>query len=280
MGDFAPLLGRLAYLELGSPDPHQLAQFYATLFGSEMSLRSGQWTCRGLNHWLMFRQGARKSLLSAGYSVSDERMLRDLRSRVVDSGGMVEDAEADFFESGAISVRDPDGNSVVFGRARQSPASQINAAPLARLQHVVVGTLDIVRMVQFYKSVVGLRESDQVIDEQGVLRTSFMRSDDEHHSFAVFQSKVEGLDHHCYEVADWNGIRDWSDRLSAMSVPIEWGPGRHGPGNNLFAFFNDPDGNWVELSAELEIVTPARPVGKWKHEERTLNSWGRGYLRS
>jgi len=35
---------------------------------------------------------------------------------------------------------------------------------------------------------------------------------------------------------------------------VKWGPGRHGPGNNLFVFIHDLDGNWVEVSAELEHV--------------------------
>ena len=61
---------------------------------------------------------------------------------------------------------------------------------------------------------------------------------------------------------------------------MKWGPGRHGPGNNLFLFVHDPDGNWVELSAELEVVAPDRPTGTWPHEERTLNSWGSAPLRS
>ena len=30
------------------------------------------------------------------------------------------------------------------------------------------------------------------------------------------------------------------------------GTGRHGPGNNLFLFFDDLDGNHIELSAEME----------------------------
>jgi len=46
-----------------------------------------------------------------------------------------------------------------------------------------------------------------------------------------------------------------------MRLPLEWGPGRHGPGNNLFVFVHDPEGNWIEISAELEQVTPDRPVG-------------------
>ena len=57
------------------------------------------------------------------------------------------------------------------------------------------------------------------------------------------------------------------------------GPGRHGPGDNLFFMVSDPDGNSVELSAEIEIVADNREMGDWLHEERTLNYWGKGMLR-
>ena len=33
-----------------------------------------------------------------------------------------------------------------------------------------------------------------------------------------------------------------------------WGPGRHGPGNNLFVFYTYPDGDWIEISGELETI--------------------------
>ncbi|MCY1561720.1 hypothetical protein D9M68_990210 [compost metagenome] len=58
-----------------------------------------------------------------------------------------------------------------------------------------------------------------------------------------------------------------------------WGPGRHAPGNNIFIFIVDPDGNWIEVSAELEVVYD-RPVREWPHVERTLNMWGDGLLRA
>ena len=41
----------------------------------------------------------------------------------------------------------------------------------------------------------------------------------------------------------------------------------------------DPDGNPVELSAEIEEVEKDRQTGFWVHNERTLNSWGKGLLR-
>lgn len=79
---------------------------------------------------------------------------------------------------------------------------------------------------------------------------------------------------------DWNQIRDWCDHMARNHIPVQWRPGRHGPGNNLFMFVHDTDGNWVEISSELEVVSDERPVGRWPHEKRTLNSWGRGLLRS
>jgi hypothetical protein len=81
-------------------------------------------------------------------------------------------------------------------------------------------------------------------------------------------------------VADWTAIRDWADRFADRRITLRWGPGRHGPGNNLFFFVNDPDGNWIEFSTELELVEGPRETKLWIHEERTLNSWGTAFLRS
>lgn len=276
----AVLRGRLLYIQLGSPDPERLARFYADVFGMSAKRCSGGWICRAPHRCLVFSEGQPKTLLSAGYAAASDSMLEGLRARVTANDVATAALGAQLFEPGAVTFRDPDGNRMVYGLPRASAVAPETGAPPARLQHLVVGSTDVARMVTFYTSVVGLRESDRVLDEKGDVRTSFLRSDEEHHSFAVFQTSAQSLDHHCYELPDWNGIRDWGDRLAARQVPVKWGPGRHGPGNNLFLFFHDPDGNWVELSAELEVVSSSRPTGTWRHEERTLNSWGRGYLRS
>ena len=59
-----------------------------------------------------------------------------------------------------------------------------------------------------------------------------------------------------------------------------FGPGRHGPGNNLFFMVVDADRNRLEFSAELEITEASRAPGVWPQEEYTLNSWGRAWIRS
>ena len=87
------------------------------------------------------------------------------------------------------------------------------------------------------------------------------------------------MDHHSYEAGDWGYIRDWCDHFARHDIQLAWGPGRHGPGNNLFVFITDPDGNWIEVSAELEVVY-GRGVGDWPQHPRTLNKWGRAIMRS
>ncbi len=270
--------GRLHHLALGSPDPSALAGFYRDAFGMAVSEADGVAICRGPARCLVFCPGAPKTLAWAGYQVEDRAMLAPLRARVAAAGASAPLPRPAVFEDDAVAARDPDGNVVVFGVARDAETPPAGLA--ARLQHVVIASRDPQRIVRFYADVIGFRETDHVVDDEGALRTAFLRSDDEHHSFAVFMASADRLDHHCYEAVDWNLIRDWGDHFAARRIPIRWGPGRHGPGNNLFLFIHDPDGNWVEISAELEIAAADRPVGRWPHEERTLNSWGQAFLRS
>jgi len=92
------------------------------------------------------------------------------------------------------------------------------------------------------------------------VRSIWLRTDHEHHSLAIFTGPC-AVDHFSFELPDWNAIRDWADHFSSFDIELIWGPGRHGPGNNLFIFIADPDGNKIELSAELESYSVHRPLG-------------------
>jgi len=261
-------------VHLGSPDPKALAAFYAELFGGTVEPVGGDWMVQGPHRCLLFAKGEPRTLIAAHYAADDMSVLDQVRA-----GLRRYDIAAEKIDTSNVGFRDPDGNRMVFGVVRRPATPAAQEAVPTRLQHVVVGSTDAGRLAAFYEAI-GFRVSDRVADDAGVLRACFLRSDSEHHSFAVFQTPQNRLDHHCYELEDWNGIRDWGDRLAARRIPVKWGPGRHGPGNNLFLFFHEPDGNWVEVSAELEIVSDGRPAGQWSHEERTLNTWGTAFLRS
>ena len=276
-----PLAARLHHIALGSPDPRALAAYHERVMG--LSLRD---TDRGIlgeaaGRRTYFVPGEAKSLAFAGFALDGADDRDALKARLRAAGWPFEEWQdgTDLFEPGVVVVDDPDDHRLFFGIARR-PDADAGDHLAARIQHVVVASLNARRLSDFYQSVLGFKLSDNVVDDHGDLRTAFLRCSEEHHSFAVFQGSSNRFDHHCYEAGDWGLIRDWGDHFARQHVKVEWGPGRHGPGNNLFLFIHDLDGNWLEISAELEIVAPDRPVGEWPHEQRTLNSWGTAPLRT
>jgi catechol 2,3-dioxygenase-like lactoylglutathione lyase family enzyme len=261
----------LHYLQLGTPHPYQLAQFANDVLQMTVTQSGQDWICRAPGRLLIYSPGLQRSLLTAGYAVSKSAELAGLKARLVQMGTPLENAPTGVFEDDAVTFRDPDGNRLSFGRP--IPLPPVSEGLPARLQQVVLASTDAERMTAFYTDVVGLRVSDRVLDEQHEVRTVFMRTDRKHHSLAVLQASESGLDHYGYETTSWNLIRDWSDHFSEQGVMINCGPGRHGPGNNLFIFIHDPDQNWLQISAELESVGERRPVGVWRHTEHSLNQW-------
>lgn len=276
-----PLAARLHHLALGSPDPRALATFHERVMGLALRDTPGGILGEASGRRTYFVPGEANTLAFAGFAVDDAGSLQALKARLRDAGWPFEEwAEGtELLAPGAIAIDDPDDHRLFFGLPRPDPVSS-GEHLTARLQHVVVASTDAQRLSGFYQSVLGFKLSDNVLDDVGELRTAFLRCSEEHHSFAVFQASSNRFDHHCYEAGDWGLIRDWGDHFARKHVKVEWGPGRHGPGNNLFLFIHDLDGNWLEISAELEIVAHDRPVGEWPHEQRTLNSWGTAPLRT
>jgi catechol 2,3-dioxygenase len=270
----------LSHISLKTADPEALTRFYRDILGMDISkLDDDYWLCAAENRFILIRSG--NSCLDFGaYLCESEAEYDAIRARLESTSTPIKAKKSPLFTGkAAFSFVDPDGNSIDISWVppQHSPPPP---ALKGRLQHLVVASDDIEEMVRFYTENVGFVISDRVVDDENHLRACFMRSDDEHHCLAVFKAASKRLDHHCYEAGDWNSIRDWADHLSSNEIPIIWGPGRHGPGNNLFLFFKDPDGNWLEISAELETLDDGRPVGEWEHAERTLNLWGKGMLRS
>ena len=57
-----------------------------------------------------------------------------------------------------------------------------------------------------------------------------------------------------------------------------WGPGRHGPGGNVFCYFEDPSGLVCEFTCELfQIEDEASWIAKeWERTADNGNVWGTG----
>jgi catechol 2,3-dioxygenase len=269
---------QLHHLRRDSPEPERLARFYGELLGDRVErLSQDLWRVHGARRELLVGKGAAGGVPYFGLRLRDAAQLAAYARALEAQGVRREASPTPLFADAAFSVADPDGRRIAFGIAEEKGSA--SEGPPGRLQHFVCASSRLPEVQAFYRDRLGMVESDRVLEGES-LAALFLRSDPEHHSFAAFRAPESRPDHHCYETSGWMDIRDWADRMGRLGIRLWWGPGRHGPGNNLFFMIEDPDGYKVEFSAELEHMPQEMPYRTWPHEERTLNLWGNAWMRS
>jgi catechol 2,3-dioxygenase-like lactoylglutathione lyase family enzyme len=99
----------------------------------------------------------------------------------------------------------------------------------------------------FYTRVLGFRVSDWIQDW-----FVFMRCGPDHHTVNFVRGKRTQMHHIAFELKDWAHIQAACDFLGGKNIPIIWGPGRHGPGHNVYTYHRNPDDQIVEMFTELD----------------------------
>jgi len=284
--DAAGLLRHTATSHVGFrvPDVAATADFYGRVLGlvpqaelADGGLRLG-W---GMGHHVMDLLPGEQELDHFGFEIRDTESIHTLNARLATAGLTVHELGDDVLDyalgaAAGVAITDPDGNTVHFHGPVQRQGE--NAADTGRrpikYQHITLATTDVPRMVAFYTGVVGFRISDQLADG----KFAWLRSNRDHHTLAIVQTGTSGdIDHYSYDLAEWEDFKAWCDRLTDENVDVAWGPGRHGPGNNLFVFFDDPAGNHIELSAEMEKFHDDRVTyvpRRWEPIPNSVNLWG------
>ena len=269
----------LHHLEINSSDPERLAEFYSNVMDMILKRVSNQkFLCEGPNRKIIIIKGKNKTLGYAGMICKNEENLERYKKFLIQNKCEINNFESEFYKAGSFSLHDPDDNMICFG-VLNNENSFYTKSIHAPLQHLTFASKDVEKFQTFYEKKLGFQVTDRVIKSSGELATCFTTSNHEHHTIACFKSSKKGVDHHSYEAGEWNNIKLWCDHFAKNNIQLMWGPGRHGPGNNLFVFIEDIDGNWIEISAELETVI-GRPPKNWPQEEKTLNLWGKAIMRS
>lgn len=280
----------LDHIRLNTDDLDAMTGFYASAVGMlDLPLPDGTRLMQGPRRRIVIGEGEPGEHPYSAFRFPSGDRFDQYRAALEARGLALLPSPSGVFGDAAFAVQDPDGRLVVFGMPRADlplPVDRERRPALklpGQLQHVVVGTTNLQAMIGFYEDSLGFIPSDHVVKKEGgseEVTVVFYRSNVLHHSFAVFKSDRVGIDHHAYETTCWNDIRDWADHLSDLHIKLWWGPGRHGPGNNLFLMIEDPHGQKVEMSAEQETMAYDQPLRIWPHDERSLNLWGSAWMRS
>jgi catechol 2,3-dioxygenase-like lactoylglutathione lyase family enzyme len=257
-------------LALRVPDVDEVVAFYTRIVGLRVhsgledgGVRLG-W---GAGHHVLDLRPGERALDLVAFEVAAPGLLDGLAATLGAQLDVVDGVRG-------FEIRDPDGNRLRFHDLvdRAGEALGDGARRPIRYQHATLATSDLATTLAFYTDRLGFRLSDVMGEEFGWLRSSA-----DHHTLAAVESGGQGLDHFSFDVSGWGDLLTWCDRLSAQGVDVTWGPGRHGPGNNLFIMFDDPAGNHVELSCEMERFWDDRAEyapRDWAPGAKTVNLWG------
>ncbi len=140
-----------------------------------------------------------------------------------------------------------------------------------RISHIVLHSPDHKAAVQFFIDVLGFRLSDWIGDFM-----AFLRCNEWHHRIA-FLPGPPCVNHVAYDTHGVDDVIRGLTRLKDHGIEVQWGPGRHTAGNNVFSYFVTPSGFSVEYTAELERVDE----GSWtpnvyKPTPQIMDQWGIG----
>ncbi|MBE9637192.1 VOC family protein [Salipiger mangrovisoli] len=279
MGSGFPLTG-LRSVEIATPDLAAAAEFYTQVWGLREAARDATqvWLrASGTDPYVLrLTRGATVGVLSVTFRAAEGTDLAALRAQMIAAGGTAEGdigALVDLGGGTGFALRDPSGRRyrVVQGDARASRLGDGDGAMPDRLAHVNINTRDLAADIAFFEQGLGFRLSDRS------KMMGFLCTNSDHHAVVLAIAGVDTLNHVAFNHPDWESVMRASGRMCDAGFGIGWGPGRHGPGDNVFLYFVDPFGMVVEHTAEvLQVDDSYRPGGPedWTWPAGRSDQWG------
>jgi catechol 2,3-dioxygenase len=201
--------------------------------------------------------------------------LAEIAAALPAAGGRLLQAPSAIEEPGGgtgLVLGDPDGRviQVVHGDARHEPRTDLPDRPI-RLAHAVLNSHHVGATQAFLERALGFTLADRT------RIMAFMNCDRDHHSLALGDADNDALNHVAFLMPDLDAVMRGGGRMRDAGHAIEWGPGRHGPGNNAFNYFIGPFGEVIEYTAEVEQIDDSYRVGgpaDWTWPPGRVDQWG------
>ena len=278
-----PLVASLRSVEIGLPDLAAAEAFYTTTWNLSVAARKGQSVyLRGTgadHHLLSLHPSDKPEIRVVTFRATSAQALDQIAAKVPLHGGTVLATRAAVDEPGggeAVVVRDPQGRMLrfVWGDARHADTTGNKDKPI-RLAHAVLNSHDVANGLPFYENALGFKLSDRT-RIMAFIRIPMKPSGD-HHSIALADADNDCLNHIAFVMPSMESVMRGGGRMKDAGYSIEWGPGRHGPGDNTFNYFIGPAGFVIEYTADVEQVDDtyvARGPEDWKWPPGRVDQWG------
>lgn len=268
---------KLRSIELVLPGIEAAAAFMIDIWGlapAQNGMNVGTRYLRGsgpLPYLLALEEGPEPFVRSTTF-VCSANELEDVRRRVLAKGAAVKaTTSADLGGGHGLLVELSEGEIFRF-LVDACTVAPIEGDDLpVQLTHIVLNSTDAEAASLFAEDALGFKVSDRT---NGMV---FVRCNDSHHSTAFARAGYSSLNHIAFEMPDVDAVMRGIGRLRDHGMAPAWGPGRHGPGANVFAYFIAPFGAVVEFSTAVEKVPADYRVGApddWTWPEGRIDRWG------
>ena len=269
----------LRSVDLETPDLGRSEQFYTSVWGLDLVTRHD-----GITYFAGQRQRSSCGGLAAGRAPCAPGRYVPLYSEAeFETIAAASRQHGATLLSGPVKNPEPDGGMVMAIRApgggvlrfvhgdMRHAASLPSANRPTRLAHVNLNATDVDGLAAFYERALGFRLTDRT------KIMAFVRCNSDHHAIVIADAAVNGLNHIAFLMPDLESVMRGSGRMVDAGFPIAWGVGRHGPGDNVFAYFLDPAGIVIEYTAEVLQVDDSyvvRAPSEWAWPPGRTDHWG------
>jgi len=159
-----------------------------------------------------------------------------------------------------------------------------------RIDHVTFNTDDPFRDANWFQETLGFRFMEFAkLDHADLVVTAFVSSTPMSHDLGLVldavdrTGKLSGVKGRANHVAFWVDTREdvlrTADLYREAGLEIEYGPGKHGVGENLFLYVREPGGMRVELfSGGYMLYAPDIFPFEWRVSQGSLNVWNPSHM--
>jgi catechol 2,3-dioxygenase len=282
------LIAHLAHVEVLTPNPEESLAFYTDVLGLEESGREGQSVflrCWGewSYHSLQLTESDKPGLSHTGWRAWSPEDLDQAVKNLEGSGAGEGWFEGSVGHGPAYRYRGPGGHlhEIFWEIENYEPPPEMRSpypdrpqryvprgiAP-RQIDHVTVMTADTLGDARWYEQHLGSKFTEwTVLDDADIPVFAMSTNNEKSHDLGLImdQSGVPGRLHH---VAYWVDSRDElhraADILLNADIPIEFGPGRHGMGEQEYLYFREPGGARIEINTGgYRLYMPDWEPKKW-----------------
>jgi catechol 2,3-dioxygenase len=277
----SPWIEALRSVALTVPDLAAAERFYTTVWRLDVAAREGgvlYLRGSGADHHLiaLHERPGTPQIRQVTLRARSAAALPAIADATMAAGGAVEQAPgpaADPAGGTALVVRDGHGRRfhIVHGDRRRTPDEPPPRDQPQRLAHAVLNSHDVPAAQGFLERALGFVLADRT------RIMAFMNCDQDHHALAIGDTDNDALNHIAFVMPTLDAVMRGAGRMKDAGHGIEWGPGRHGPGDNAFNYFIDPFGIVIEYTAEVEQIDDSyRPRGptEWTWPPGRVDQWG------